>query len=54
MGQLTSVLTLLLQISSPLGFGLWKLRRLSGQLAEAKVQAFDACFEGVRDIGKLF
>ena len=32
----------------------WKLRRLSGQPAEAKAQAYDACFEGVRVIGKLF
>ena len=32
----------------------WKLRRLSGQPAEAKAQAYGACFEGVRVIGKLF
>ena len=32
----------------------WKLRRLSGQPAETKAQAYGACFEGVRVIGKLF
>ena len=32
----------------------WKLRRLSGQPAEAKAQAYDACFEGVRVIGEIF
>ena len=31
-----------------------KLRRLSGQPAEAKAQAYGACFEGLRDIEKLF
>ena len=32
----------------------WKLRLLPGQPAEAKAQAYGACFEGVRVIGKLF
>ena len=32
----------------------WKLRRLPGQPAEAKAQAYGACFEDVRVIGKLF
>ena len=32
----------------------WKLRRLSGQPAEAKAQAYGACFEGVRVIGEIF
>ena len=31
-----------------------KLRRLSGQPAEAKAQAYDARFEGLRDIRKVF
>lgn len=31
-----------------------KLGRLSGQPAEARAQAYGVCFEGVRDIGKLF
>ena len=31
-----------------------KLRRFSGQPAQAKAQAYGVCFEGVRDIGKLF
>ena len=31
-----------------------KLRRLSGQPAEAKAHAYGACFEGLRNIGKLF
>lgn len=31
-----------------------KLRRLSGQSAEAKAQAYGVSFEGVGDIGKLF
>ena len=38
----------------PLDLVFWKLRRQSGQPAESKAEAYDACFEGVRDIGTLF
>ena len=70
MVQFTSVLTLSFFVSYVFLFLLYsfmsdryllvwvwvfcKLRRLSGQSAEEKAQAYDVCFEGVGDIGKLF